>query len=195
MRIRCESKKTKKSEGLKPIGKRVKVPFKTGSPVGGVVNISLADAPARSSDIAGLHDVDCGPLRGVIRDYLGDKAFYCHIEPVDVGRHYWDVVDAVKKAAQVLSDSINAAPEKSEAGYPRASNVKVELDKAGDDKAILTYPNPSSAEKALENMQDYCDRDGEVELLTGLQLNDKVIVYTDGEEIKSFLSHFVNVPL
>lgn len=85
--------------------------------------------------------------------------------------------------------------KKSEAGYPRASNVKVELDKEGADKAILTYPNPSSAEKALENMQDYCDRDGEVELLTGLQINDKVIVYTDGEEIKSFLSHFVSVPL
>ena len=85
--------------------------------------------------------------------------------------------------------------KKSEAGYPRASNVKVELDKEGHDKAILTYPNPSSAEKALENMQDYCDRSGEVELLTGLQINDKVIVYTDGEEIKSFLSHFVSVPL
>lgn len=85
--------------------------------------------------------------------------------------------------------------KKSEAGYPRASNVKVELDKEGADKAILTYPNPSSAEKALENMQDYCDRDGEVGLLAGLQINDKVIVYTDGEEIKSFLSHFVSVPL
>ena len=79
--------------------------------------------------------------------------------------------------------------------YPRASLVKVELDKEGHDKAILTYLNPSSAEKALENMQDYCDRSGEVELLTGLQINGKVIVYTDGEEIKSFLGHFVSVPL
>ena len=79
--------------------------------------------------------------------------------------------------------------------YPRASLVRVELDKEGEDKAILTYPNPSSAENALENMQDYCDRSGEVELLTGLQINDKVIVYTDGEEIKSFLGHFVSVPL
>lgn len=82
-----------------------------------------------------------------------------------------------------------------EAGYPRASIVKVELDKSGEDKAILTYPSASSAEKALENMQDYCDRSGEVELLTGLQINDKVIVYTDGEEIKSFLGHFVSVSL
>lgn len=89
------------------------------------------------------------------------------------------------------------AEKKTEAGHPHAfhSGVEVELDQSGDDKAIITYPSPSAAEAALEDMQDYCDRSGEVDLLTGLQINDKVIVYTDGEEIKSFLGHFVSVPL
>lgn len=87
--------------------------------------------------------------------------------------------------------------KKSEVGHPHAfhSGLEVELDQSGADKAIITYPSPSAAKAALEDMQEYCDRDGEVELLTGLQINDKVIVYTDGEEIKSFLGHFVSVPL
>lgn len=91
--------------------------------------------------------------------------------------------------------TIRVPKEKFRGAYPRASLVKVELDKNGADKAILTYPSASSAAKALENMEDYCDHVFEVELLTALQINDKVIVYTDGEEIKSFLGHFVNVPL
>lgn len=91
----------------------------------------------------------------------------------------------------------NKKPEKkSEAGHPHSfwANLDVELDQWGEDKAIITYPTHSDAEAALKDMQEYCDRDGEVELLTGLQINNKVIVYTDGEEIKSFLSHFVSVP-
>lgn len=87
-------------------------------------------------------------------------------------------------------------PKKSEAGHRHSyyAGLDVELDQMGADKAIITYPSSSDAEAALKDMQEYCDLAGEVELLTGLQINDKVIVYTDGEEIKSFLSHFMRVP-
>ena len=57
-----------------------------------------------------------------------------------------------KKTKKSEADIIRVPKEKFRGEYPRATRVKVELDKEGDDKAILTYPNPSSAEKALENM-------------------------------------------
>ena len=74
------------------------VPFATGQSIEGIVKFWLTDD--NNNSISGVHDSDCAQLRADIRDIIGNRGFVCNIEPVDVGRNYYNVRDAVKEAAR-----------------------------------------------------------------------------------------------
>lgn len=74
------------------------VPFAKGQSIEGTVKFWFTDDGRNS--ISGVHDADCAQLRANIWDIAGKRGFVCRIEPVEVGRNYYNVRDAVKTAVR-----------------------------------------------------------------------------------------------